>query len=680
MNISLLLALGMVYDALALRRRDSLTVWQKFLSGILLGIIGIVVMMNPWTMAPGVWFDARTVLLSISGLFFGPLPTFLAILMTAAYRVCLGGAGIWMGLSTIFSSAIIGMLWRRYRTGELQQITFTELFGLGLVVHGVMLTLMLTLPSSLAKDAFKLLGLPVIIAFPAATALLGKLIANRLAHRRAEETLRASEDRFRQFFELPLVGAALCALDGRFLLVNHKLCDILGYSADELLQIHWTNVTHPDDVEDEYRRFRIAVGSSTRSAVMVKRYVRKDGRVIWAKISTMLVRKEEKAAPDYFVVLIEDITEQKQAEEDLIKSEERYRSLYRDAVLGLFESNFDGRFVEVNPAFAHMLGYDSPEEVMNTYSDIGEQLYIDPEKREDMIQNLLQSDRPLVTETRFRIRDGHQIDARLYLRLSLDPHGNPVGVHCMVEDITERKRQEEEIACLTATLERRVEERTQELQSFIYSVAHDLRAPSRHLLGFGEILVEEYGERLGPEGRHLLERMKEAAERQTGMMDGLLMLSRMTNTDVMLEKLDLGEIARQIFGSLQEAEPERKVEVVIEPGLKVTADRRLMTNALENLIGNAWKYTRMQAEPVIAFGVQDRADGRVFYIRDNGAGFDMRYAARLFKPFQRLHTEEEFGGSGIGLSVVDRIIKRHGGSIWAESEPQKGTTFYFTLE
>lgn len=236
-------------------------------------------------------------------------------------------------------------------------------------------------------------------------------------------------------------------------------------------------------------------------------------------------------------------------------------------------------------------------------------------------------------------------------------------------------RLEQRVMELTAQLEAA----NRELEAFSYSVSHDLRAPLRHLDGFSRALREDYADRLDDEGRNLLERVSNAAKRMGRLIDDLLQLSRMSRQEMRREPVDLSRMVEEIADELQMSQPERQVSFRCVPGVTVDGDPHLLQVALANLLGNAWKYTGKGDAVSIELGVMERDGGLVCFVRDNGAGFDMRYADRLFAPFQRLHGADEFEGTGIGLATVQRIIHRHGGQVWAEGEPGKGATFYFTI-
>jgi light-regulated signal transduction histidine kinase (bacteriophytochrome) len=248
------------------------------------------------------------------------------------------------------------------------------------------------------------------------------------------------------------------------------------------------------------------------------------------------------------------------------------------------------------------------------------------------------------------------------------------------------ERSPEEILRQNADLEERVRKRTEqleasnkELEAFCYSVSHDLRAPLRSIDGFTHALIESYSESLDPVAREYLQRVRAASLRMNQLIDDLLHLSRVGRREMRIQDVDLSELAASVAHDLQKGDPTRQVDLVIAPGLRARADERLIRIALENLLGNAWKFTSRAPRARIEFGSENRGGKAVYFVRDDGAGFDMTYADKLFTPFQRLHANHEFPGSGIGLAIVQRIINRHNGQVSAQGAPEKGATFCFSI-
>jgi two-component system, NtrC family, sensor kinase len=236
-----------------------------------------------------------------------------------------------------------------------------------------------------------------------------------------------------------------------------------------------------------------------------------------------------------------------------------------------------------------------------------------------------------------------------------------------------------DLAEARATFVEELERKNGELEAFSYSVSHDLRAPLRSIAGFSQLLLEDYASTLEAKGQDYLRRVRESAQRMGELIDDLLLLSGVGRSDLSRDRIDLSSIARAVLEELEMKDSPREITLCIEDQLLVEADSRLMRVALDNLLGNAWKFTTKVPEARIEVGADQQERGKVFYVRDNGAGFDMKYAESLFRPFQRLHSESEFPGTGIGLATVHRIIDRHGGRIWAESAVDQGATFYFTI-
>lgn len=266
-------------------------------------------------------------------------------------------------------------------------------------------------------------------------------------------------------------------------------------------------------------------------------------------------------------------------------------------------------------------------------------------------------------------------------------HRRDEALRALKESESHQRRLAEQLAELNRDLERRVIERTAELEvankyleSFSYSVSHDLRAPLRAIMGFTDILSQEFADALGDEGRHHLDRVTASARNMGELIEGLLTLSRVVRADVHRAPVDLSALAEEVKLEICEPEPARTAEFVIQKELRVMGDRTLLRAVLTNLLANAWKFTSKRANARIEVGKKETEGGHtIYFVKDNGAGFEMKYAEKLFGAFQRLHSQEEFPGTGIGLATVQRIITKHGGKIWAESHPDQGATFFFTL-
>ena len=369
--------------------------------------------------------------------------------------------------------------------------------------------------------------------------------------------------------------------------------------------------------------------------------------------------------------------------EDFRRSETRFRSAMQYSAIGKALLDSEGHIVEANPALANIVGL-TPEALVGRRFD-----------------GLFESDEPEMIAHGHGTTDAqgvHRATRRLHreggdprqAQLTYAPVPGNIGQDIVglvqVEDVTERLRAEARVHALNRTLEARVALRTrelsqanQELEAFAYSVSHDLRAPLRAIDGFSRILIERHSAGMDENGRGYLVRVRRAAGRMGELIDALLKMSRVSRGELRLERVDLSRLAGEVVEELRVGDTRRQVEVTIQPELYVIGDAPLLRNLLGNLLGNAWKFTRDRLDARIEFGAVMDAQGLEYFVRDNGAGFSQAYVDKLFRPFQRLHHNDDFAGHGIGLASVKRIVERHGGTIRAEGEVGKGATFWFTL-
>jgi PAS domain S-box-containing protein len=366
---------------------------------------------------------------------------------------------------------------------------------------------------------------------------------------------------------------------------------------------------------------------------------------------------------------------------ELRESEERYRGLYESSKDGIISVDMDGKLTVCNQAFAEMLDYTKEELYQLTYWDLISEHWHETQAKivNEQVLTRGYSDEYEIEGIK---KDNTIFPVSLRVWLIRDKDGEPTGMWSMVRDITERKQAEQEIMKLNEDLQHRaveLESLNKELEAFSYSVSHDLRAPLRSISGFSQALLEDYLEKIDVDGQDYLHRVRAASIRMGELIDALLGLSRITRSEINRETTDLSEIVKELIKEQQESEPERQVEIIITSKLVADCDPRLLRAVLQNLISNAWKFTGKKPIAKIEFGALEHDGKTAYFVRDNGAGFDKAYGDKLFGAFQRLHSTDDFKGIGIGLATVKRIIHRHGGSVWAEGEVEKGATFYFTL-
>ncbi|MEK8089987.1 PAS domain S-box protein [Thermithiobacillus plumbiphilus] len=505
-----------------------------------------------------------------------------------------------------------------------------------------------------------------------------------IRERKALERARAeSESLFAILFNQAAVGMVHKSLDQRFMAVNDFFCEMLGYSREELLGRRFSDITSAEDVATEEELIRCVLAGESTNYALEKRYVHKQGHVIWVYLSGSLYR-DAQGEPRFYIVTAQDITARKRAQEALQNASRLHRTILENASIPIFATDWEGILTLVNRAVSEVSGYAAHELIGRPFFMLFPESDI-PAANTALMDMAMYGRAVANLETRWRRKDG----ALRTVRFSATPlleDGRLVSAVGAVEDITEFRRAEAAIRELNETLEQRVAERTaelqatnQELESFCYSVSHDLRAPLRAIHGFAHILREELGERLAGQESAYLERVERASVRMGQLIDDLLDLSRLTRAEMLKRPVDLGKLADVVMAVMVERDPQRQVRFVQLGDCRAWGDSQLLKVVLEHLLGNAWKFTAHRPDACIEFGCFEQEGEPAFYVRDNGVGFDMAYVNKLFLPFQRLHGIDEFEGTGIGLATVSRIIARHGGRVWAEGQVGEGATFWFTL-
>lgn len=364
----------------------------------------------------------------------------------------------------------------------------------------------------------------------------------------------------------------------------------------------------------------------------------------------------------------------------LKKSEEKFRTLAENAPDIITRYDREGRHLYVNAGTEEVLGRSRESILGKTNRELGY-----PPNLVDFwqknIDEVFSNKEKKVFEYTVPTAYGEK-HLEFHLVPEWDENGEVSSVLGIARDITHFKKAQHKIQELNSRLRKKAEDLeiiNQELESFSYSVSHDLRAPLRTIEGFADALKEDFSQDLPREAQDYIRRLSRAGNRMRELIDSLLQLSRVSRKEIETDLVDLSRMARKFSSELKKSNPQRNAEFVIEKGLKIQGDPDLMGIVLQNLFQNAWKFTKDRSPARIEFGAQNKKEEKVFYVKDNGVGFDPSYSHKLFVPFQRLHSTSDFRGTGIGLNTVQRIIRKHNGKIWAESEEGKGATFYFTV-
>ena len=442
------------------------------------------------------------------------------------------------------------------------------------------------------------------------------------------------------------------------------------------------NSIHPDDRERVNQAYTDSL-KNKRPYDIAHRLLMKDGRIKYVH-EFCKTNFDENGKPLRSIGLVQDISERKKIEDEQLKSAREWQQAMDSVEDAIYLIDLDDRVVRANKSFYQLTGL-KPKQVIG--ENINRIMHPEGEPTPCPVcrARKAREDTILVMEKNHPDNPtGRPIE--VILRVIRNAHEDPISILMRMRDLTRQREIENRLRQHQEQLEIEVEKRTaeltqvnRELESFSYSISHDLRAPLRAINGFAVAISEDYADKLDDTANDYLTRISAGANRMSVLIDDLLMLSHINRQELNKTSCNLSEMAESIREQFSEQSPHDNVEWKIQPQLGVNGDRNLIRIALENMFSNALKYSSRKSHIIIEFGCQQQGDKKVFYIRDNGAGFDMQYIDKLFGPFQRLHGRE-FEGTGIGLATVQRIINRHGGKVWAEAEVGKGATFYFSFD
>ena len=509
---------------------------------------------------------------------------------------------------------------------------------------------------------------------------VGTLFLWRARESQTSAEIRESAERYRALVEQAPM-AIFVNREDRVVLANEACLRLFGASApDQLLGKSPFDLFHPDCHAGMRERIHRLRDEGEEVPQIEEKIVRLDGSTVAVEVAAAPFRDQ---GVDAIHLVLNDITERKRAEEELRASERKFRETIEALDEGYYSVTLDGRLLDHNPAYNRILGRDPDADLRGRrtpdfwWDQAGRAAYVQQLNRDGFIRDYL---------ARAKTGDGSPVAVLVSAHLVRDERGEVARIDGSVVDFTARKAAEDEIVRLNAELEQRVLDRTaqldaanKDLEAFTYSVSHDLRAPLRHISGFSSLLAERAGDSLDEKSRHYVDTISRSVREMGVLIDDLLQFSRTGRTELQIIEVDMDEVLREALEPLRQETGEREIEWSIGPLPRVVGDHALLRQVWANLLDNAVKYTRGRAPARIEVGARDVDGEVVFSVRDDGVGFDMQFAHKLFGVFQRLHSASEFEGAGIGLANVQRIINRLGGRVWAEGEVDHGATFYFSL-
>jgi PAS domain S-box-containing protein len=511
---------------------------------------------------------------------------------------------------------------------------------------------------------------------------LGRRGTNRNITNRKQKELQLfeSEFRFKRLYENGPFGMAIVNSDFRFRNANEAFCSMMRYTEEELQKITFKELTHPEDLLKDFPYIQKLINKEIVVYKTEKRYIRKDRQEIWGSLS-LTANYDSEGKYIYILVIIEDITHRKKVEEELVNSKKFLAETQFIGKVGGWDFNLDTR----NQTWTDEVYRIGEVDINFNPDDENSLAFFTPESRQVMVQamrNAIQSGESFDLELEIMTSKMNLRNVHIIGKADLENR----RIYGFIQDVTQIKKAEENIRKLNEELEQRVIKRTaqleaanQDLEAFSYSVSHDLRAPLRHINRFIDLLNERFPDSLPEKARYYLSVIKDSAKHMGTLIDNLLQFSKSSRQEVHKNKLDMNVLVSDVLDKIKHEIKNRKITWVVQDLPCVYGDYHLLTQVWVNLIDNAVKYTKYKESAEIRIECRQDEENYIFLVRDNGVGFDMKHGHKLFGVFQRLHSQSEFEGTGIGLANMKHIVNKHLGQVWAEAEPGKGAAFFFSL-
>ncbi|MDP3432031.1 MAG: PAS domain S-box protein [Bacteroidota bacterium] len=680
-NIAILLTFSMLYDFFWSRNEKLNNNYFKIGSGIILGGIGIVLILTPWHFIPGVFFDTRSVMLSIAGLFFGPVPTITAMIIAGLYRLYVGGAGAMMGIAVVLTSGSAGLFWWRFRPNWRNNNPVIELAAMGFLVHVVMLCCTIFLPGELSWQTLKNIALPVIVIYPIATILLGMLMLNQAKNRENRIALDNSEKRWH--FALEGAGDGVWDWNPQtnvvFFSKQWKL--MLGYEVHEIENKleEWDKRLFPDDKETVYQLLNQHIDGLAPVYISEHRIMCKDGTYKWILARGKIMTLDADGKPIRFIGTNTDISERKEAEEKLLRERKLLRTLIDNLPATIYVKDTECRKIIANRADMEVIGAKTEEEVlgktdMEIFSnDIGARGYADDKR-------LIETGIPVLNQEEcFYDANGIQhwlLTSKIPLT---DENGKITGLVGIGHHITEQRKMQAELV----EAKEKAEESDRLKSAFLANMSHEIRTPLNSIIGFSELLDDpdfdseqktEFIKHIVDNGNSLLMIISDIMD--FSMLEaGQLKLRQ--------QPISVKKIMNELFSEYSHKAETRGIQLRFDdspndPDILITSDSYRIKQVFNNLIGNSLKFT---SEGFIEIGYKAKGEKIEFHVKDSGIGISPKFHQAIFERFRQVDTTKsrKYGGNGLGLAISKNLVQLLGGKIWLKSEPDKYSDFFFTI-
>ncbi|MDG6243519.1 MAG: ATP-binding protein [Methanolobus sp.] len=686
-NAALLLAVAVLYDVFFSNLKMN-TRLKGAIAGIVVGLIGIALMLNPWGFAPGLFYDTRTILLSIVGLFFGFCPAVIGGLIVISYRIYLGGVGVIVGSMTTVSAVAIGLLWRQYNNRVQQLFGKFDLYALGILVHVVMLFCMLLLPWPYSLEVLKEISLPIMLIYPIGTVLLGSILKNQFTRKRTQESLKENEAKLQDFIDNVPVGMFRKTSDGKVTLANPEMARILGMSTPEQVISSLQDIREQLYVDPNRRDELI---SALKKNGYVKNFefeaLHTDGKHIWLLLNarTSGDTKDYNFEIDGFVL---DITDRKRAEVELQETESKYHQAY-NLLRGVLESPNDVVIFAIDKEYRYIAFNKrhqiTMEQIWGVSIEVGVSMFSYIKDDADKEKAKLNFDRALAGEAFTLIEEyGDALLERRWYEDVYSPlkdgKGNVIGLTLFLTDITERKKAE--LALIEAKI--LAEESSRTKTEFIANMSHELRTPLNSVIGFSQVLLEGVFGDLNNKQKKYVFNILNSGNHLLDVINNILDISKIESGNMIFEpeKIDLHKTITDVILSMELMIMKKSIDFKFNnecKNVEIFADKLKLKQIMYNLLNNAVKFTPKNGK--LWIDCKKKGDNIKISVSDSGIGIPANEQELIFDPFKQVSSSSNraYGGTGLGLSIVKYYVKMHSGEIRVESEVGKGSTFTVTI-